>query len=130
MTFYNIIVKNQHGFCASKSTSTNLLDFWNDVTDAPENLTSLSIIHTDIEKAFDSVPHDLLLIKLKRYGIRGKNLKFFESYLNGRSQVVVISGEKSKSVPVMSGVPQGGVLFGTLFTLYINDLSDVPTEIL
>ena len=122
---HNIIIKNQHGLCASKSTSTNLLDFWNDVTDAPENLTSLSIIYTDIKKAFDSVPHDLLLIKLKRYSIRGKNLKFFESYLNGRSQVVVISGEKSKSVPVMSGVRQGGVLSGTLFTLYINDLPDV-----
>ena len=49
---YDIIVNNQHGFCSSKSTATNLLEFWNNVTDAPENKTSLSIIYTDIKKAF------------------------------------------------------------------------------
>ena len=74
-------------------------------------------------KAFDSVPHDLLLLKLKTLGIVGKNLNWFKSYLTERTQKVVIKEQISEPIVVDSGVPQGGVLSGLLFALYINDVT-------
>ena len=82
-------------------------------------------MYTDLRKAFDSVPHDLLLKKLKAIGIRDKNLAWLTDYLKGRRQRVVINGTYSEYVDVESGVPQGGVLSGILFSVYISDLPEV-----
>ena len=68
------------------------------------------------------MPHDLLL--LERFGIKGKNLAWFQNYFKERTQRLVIRNDKSVSIPIESGVPQGGVLSGTLFALYINDIVD------
>ena len=117
-----IMANEQHGFRPGKSTSTNLIDFWNKLTDAAESKCSLSIIYTDLKKAFDSVPHKSLLYKLRTYGIGGRTIKWLENYFTERTQAVIISGKKSRRSIVTSGVPQGGVLSGILFDLYINDL--------
>ena len=114
----------QHGFRRNRSTGTNLVEFWEDITDIVNNNKDLSIVYTDFKKAFDSVPHDLLLLKLKRLGIRGKTLKWLHSYLEERTQRVILNDVTSRTVPVESGVPQGGVLSGLLFALYIDDITD------
>ena len=118
----NIMCPQQHGFLKDHSTNTNLLHFWNDVSNLADRTQEITIVYTDLRKAFDSVPHDLLLEKLRSYGIGGRNLGWIESFLENRQQRVKINNAVSRTIPIESGVPQGGVLSGVLFNLYINDM--------
>ena len=76
----------------------------------------------DISKAFDRVWHDGLIFKLKSYGISGSLLLLIQSFLEGRSQRVVIDGQSSEWTGISAGVPQGLILCPLFFLIYINDL--------
>ncbi len=78
----------------------------------------------DFSKAFDKVPHQRLLGKLRYYGISGALNGWIEAFLSGRTQRVVVDGEKSTPAPVLSGVLQGSVLGLLLFLLFVNDITD------
>ena len=78
-----------------------------------------------MSKAFDRIPHRYLIEKLDALGFRGNILRPLGSYLDDRFQTISVKGVLSDPMAVESGTPQGGVLYGLLFALYINDLPEV-----
>ena len=79
-------------------------------------------IFLDLQKAFDTVSHSILLQNLEHYGIRDNALQWVKSYLNERSQYVTVNGHASEMLPITCEVPQGSVLGPLLFFIYVDDL--------
>lgn len=127
--FKDVIIPEQHGFMKKRSTTTNLLRHTESIHKCLDKAGQLDVIYTDFSKAFDKVDHKILITKLERMGISGTMLKWFESYITGRSQQVQIDGSLSNIINVTSSVAQGSNLGPLLFALFINDIHEVLEDV-
>jgi len=122
----NALLTNcQHGFISGRLCITQLLatlDHWTDILDRAGNVDA---IYLDFSKCFDSVPHERLLLKIKKYGIEGPLWDWIADFLRGRHQRVNINGCLSALAAVLSGIPQGSVLGPLLFIIFVNDMPEV-----
>ena len=117
---HKLLYQFQSGFRGSYSTDTCLIHLQDHIRGQIASGKYTGMILLDIQKAFDSVDHQILCKKLSVLGIQ--STAWFNSYLSDRKQLVNINGTESDPLPITCGVPQGSILGPLLFLCYVNDM--------
>ena len=125
ITDNKILSVAQHGFRKGKSTISAIAALLNELFKNINNKKNSYIVYLDLKKAFDTISHIKLLNKLLELGMDGLTLDWFRSYLTERRQCVKLNNLISNTLPITYGVPQGSILGPILFSVYINDISDI-----
>jgi len=120
MAFNSPLYKYQFGFRKNHSTSLALISVMDEIYHQIDNGNIIAGIYFDLQKAFDTVDHGILLAKMRNYGVRGIVLNWFRN--SNRKQYVIVDGVSSSESTVDCGVPEGSVLGPLLFLIYIDDI--------
>ena len=118
----NLLYEYQSGFHKSYSTDTCLMHLTDYIQLEMDKGNYVGMILLDLQKAFDTVNHDILLGKMKAMGCSNSAVKWFRSYLSDRKQLTDLSGTRSELDNITCGVPQGSILGPLLFLMYVNDM--------
>ena len=119
---YKILYDFQSGFRNSYSTDSCLVYLTNLIREGFDTGLYTGMILIDLQKAFDTIDHNLLLEKMIYLGFSEKTIQWFKCYLSNRAFIVNISDKFSQLGKVTCGVPQGSILGPLLFLLYVNDM--------
>ena len=118
----NIITKNQYGFRSRRSCADAIATVTEFMRSEIDSKATGQACFIDLQKAFDTLDHKILLEKLEKYGYRGPIHKLLSSYLSDRWQYIELNGTRTDKKQILTGVPQGSILGPLLLLLYINDL--------
>ena len=124
----DLLYKSQYGFRKKHSTELAGLEFYDKIINNLENDKLPLAVFLDLSKAFDTIDHEILLKKLRYYGISGNSLLWFKSYLSNRKQYVQFKDSFSSYSMIRTGVPQGSILGPLLFIIYMNDIAHITNK--
>ena len=117
-----MITNYQSGFRKGRNTMDAIMRLGTEVRKAQENKETVIAVFFDIEKAYDMMWKEGLMIKLHMMGVGGKTFNWIKDFLDGRTIQVRIGSEISNQFDVQNGTPQGSVISPLLFSIMINDI--------
>jgi Reverse transcriptase (RNA-dependent DNA polymerase) len=119
---HDLLCKHQHGFRKKHSTGLQILECFNDWTEAIEAGDCVDVCYVDFARAFDTVSIPKLLHKLSAYGFKGQLLMWLTEFLTDRKLAVKVGNSFSNTITQISGIAQGTSIGPLCFSLFINDL--------